>query len=64
MCFHSRQPTVSGLHGSNRAGAKWPARCLEPYGYRVYPMPMQTDHIAFWGGDIRCSTLPLVRDAA
>lgn len=29
----------------------------------IEPIPLKTDQITFWGGDIRCSTLPLVRDA-
>ena len=29
----------------------------------IEPIPLETDHISFWGGDIRCSTLPLVREA-
>lgn len=28
----------------------------------IEPIPLETDHISFWGGDIRCSTLPIVRD--
>lgn len=30
----------------------------------IEPIALDTDHISFWGGDIRCSTLPLVREAA
>ncbi|MEM7427675.1 MAG: amidinotransferase [Pseudomonadota bacterium] len=30
----------------------------------IEPIPLQTEDISFWGGDIRCSTLPLVREAA
>ena len=28
----------------------------------IEPIPLETEHISFWGGDIRCSTLPIVRD--
>ena len=28
----------------------------------IDPVPMQSDHIYFWGGDMRCATLPLARD--
>ena len=29
----------------------------------IDPIPMRTEHIFFWGGDTRCATLPLARDA-
>lgn len=40
-------------------------RVMNELGKRgIEPVALDTDHISFWGGDIRCSTLPIVRDAA